>query len=98
MTSLALGFSGTTPSTGFFCVRALRGAADHLGQEGQRPQPPPRLRHPGMMRSAKLFTEIGPAFSERPGGYTRIMRMGNRVGDAASWPASSWSASAKPIQ
>ena len=32
---------------------------------------------------SRLFTEIGPAFSERPGGYTRILRLGNRVGDAA---------------
>jgi large subunit ribosomal protein L17 len=30
----------------------------------------------------KLFTTIGPAFAERPGGYTRIMRLGNRVNDA----------------
>lgn len=32
---------------------------------------------------SKLFNTIGPAFAERPGGYTRILRMGNRVGDAA---------------
>ena len=31
----------------------------------------------------KLFTEIGPAFPERPGGYTRILRLGNRQGDAS---------------
>lgn len=31
----------------------------------------------------KLFTEIAPAFAERPGGYTRILRLGNRNGDAA---------------
>lgn len=31
----------------------------------------------------ELFTKIGPAFSERPGGYTRILRLGNRAGDAA---------------
>lgn len=32
---------------------------------------------------AKLFSEIGPAFAERPGGYTRIMRTRNRLGDNA---------------
>ncbi|MBL7649777.1 MAG: 50S ribosomal protein L17 [Candidatus Hydrogenedentes bacterium] len=32
---------------------------------------------------SKLFNTIGPAFAERPGGYTRILRLGNRVGDAA---------------
>ena len=29
----------------------------------------------------KLFTEIAPAYAERPGGYTRILKMGHRVGD-----------------
>lgn len=32
---------------------------------------------------AKLFNTIGPAFAERPGGYTRILRTGNRLGDAS---------------
>ena len=31
----------------------------------------------------KLFNEIGPMFRDRKGGYTRILKMGYRVGDNA---------------
>lgn len=31
----------------------------------------------------KLFNEIGPMFKDRKGGYTRILKMGYRVGDNA---------------
>ena len=31
----------------------------------------------------KLFNELGPRFQARPGGYTRILKMGFRVGDNA---------------
>jgi large subunit ribosomal protein L17 len=32
---------------------------------------------------AKLFTDIGPFFKERAGGYTRVLKMGFRTGDKA---------------
>jgi large subunit ribosomal protein L17 len=31
----------------------------------------------------KLFAELGPRYQSRPGGYTRILKMGFRVGDNA---------------
>jgi len=32
---------------------------------------------------AKLFSDLGPRFKDRPGGYLRILKMGPRPGDAA---------------
>ena len=32
---------------------------------------------------SKLFNDLGPRFKARPGGYTRILKMGFRVGDNA---------------
>ena len=32
---------------------------------------------------AKLFEQIGPRYKDRPGGYTRIVKIGSRLGDNA---------------
>ncbi len=40
-----------------------------------------RLRDNGIV--AKLFTELGPRYKERPGGYIRILKCGYRDGDKA---------------
>ena len=31
----------------------------------------------------KLFNELGPRFKDRPGGYSRVLKMGFRAGDSA---------------
>jgi large subunit ribosomal protein L17 len=40
-----------------------------------------RLRDKGVVH--KLFSELGPRYAQRPGGYLRILKFGLRVGDSA---------------
>ena len=47
-----------------------------------------RLRDREMV--TKLFTVLGPRFAARNGGYTRILKMGFRVGDNARWLIWNW--------
>ncbi len=40
-----------------------------------------RLNNADMVK--KLFDDIGPRFANRPGGYTRVFKLGPRLGDSA---------------
>ncbi|MFN2576242.1 MAG: 50S ribosomal protein L17 [Pyrinomonadaceae bacterium] len=59
----------------------------HAGNHGRaattrRGQVPPP-RSAGVSALRRLFDELGERFRDRPGGYTRIIKMGRRAGDGA---------------
>ncbi len=77
-------------------AQAIRGEAEHLvtiakrgkvKRDGDHHDVHERrmvaavLRDPMVVR--KLFDEIAPRFEERPGGYTRMIKIGRRQGDGA---------------
>ena len=68
-------------------ARALRPFAERLVTLGKRGDLHARRLALRRVRSKaaarKLFEDIGPRFADRPGGYTRIIKMGLRDGDAA---------------
>lgn len=55
----------------------------HLGENPlhQRREVLKDIRDKGVVHT--LFADIAPTFAERPGGYTRITKIGNRAGDNA---------------
>jgi len=65
-------------AAGFFHAGNMQQAA-LTGKRGQlRP-----ARTAGMAALKRLFDELGERYKDRPGGYTRIMKLGQRVGDNA---------------
>lgn len=49
---------------------------------GKRGQPRP-TRTAGVAALRRLFTDLGERYKDRPGGYTRILKLGHREGDRA---------------
>lgn len=74
-------------TTGVFKAKELRMFAEPLVTLAKTDSVANRRRAFAALRDddvvRKLFNEIGPSFSERPGGYTRILRLGNRKGDGS---------------
>ncbi len=68
-------------------AKELRSRADKIITLGKRGDLPARRRVFDLLRDReivkKLFEEIAPRFKDREGGYTRIFKMGWRLGDAA---------------
>jgi large subunit ribosomal protein L17 len=69
-------------------AKELRRVADKLVTLGKRGSLHARRQALQTVQSnsvvRKLFNEIAPRFAERQGGYTRVLRLGYRPGDAAA--------------
>ena len=68
-------------------AKAVKPLAEQMITLGRRGDIHARRQAVAFLRSKdivhKLFDELGPRFAERPGGYSRIVRLGPRLGDAA---------------
>lgn len=69
-------------------AKELRRIADKMVTLGKRGDLHARRQAASYIRKrsvvTKLFSEVAERFKERPGGYTRITKIGHRHGDAAS--------------
>src|SRR5437588_6350621 len=68
-------------------AKAVKPVAEQLITLGRRGDLAARRQALSLLRSKdvvhKLFAEVGPRFADRPGGYSRIVKIGPRPGDAA---------------
>src|SRR4029453_3022802 len=68
-------------------AKAVKPIAEEMITLGRRGDLAARRQALAFLRSndvvTKLFSEVGPRFSDRPGGYSRIVKLGPRYGDSA---------------
>jgi large subunit ribosomal protein L17 len=68
-------------------AKELRPIAERMITLGKRGDLHARRQALAFLRSKdhthRLFDEVAPRFADRPGGYTRIVKLGPRLGDAA---------------
>src|SRR5438128_6776662 len=68
-------------------AKAVRPVAEKMITLGRRGDIHARRQALAYLRSQevvhKLFSEVAPRFADRPGGYSRIVKLGPRQGDAA---------------
>jgi len=68
-------------------AKEIRGLAEKMISLGKEGSLASRRRALAFVTDKKLvdkiFGELAPRYMERPGGYTRIVKMGRRVGDGA---------------
>jgi large subunit ribosomal protein L17 len=68
-------------------AKEVRPVAEEMITLGRRGDVPARRQALKFLRSQdvvhKLFSEVGPRFTDRPGGYSRIVKLGPRQGDGA---------------
>ncbi|MBI5814630.1 MAG: 50S ribosomal protein L17 [Nitrospinae bacterium] len=68
-------------------AKELRRVAERMVTLGKRGTLTSKRSALGVIRSravvAKLFDKLAERYKDRPGGYTRIMKLGHRAGDAA---------------
>jgi large subunit ribosomal protein L17 len=68
-------------------AKAVKPIAEQMITLGRRGDLHARRRALAFLRSQeivhKLFSDVGPRFADRPGGYSRIVKIGPRPGDSA---------------
>ncbi len=68
-------------------AKELRPIAERVITLGKRGDSAARRRAGAVLTDSavlrRLFRELGPRFRDRPGGYTRIVKLGPRLGDGA---------------